>query len=152
MKRGGPLRRVTPLKAAASLRRTAPRPRSKRPTPQGNPARWATWQALREVLYGRASGRCERCGRGLEDTGMEAHHRKLRSQGGRDDASTCVALCPGCHRWAHANPRQAQSDGWIVRERSIPAQVAVVLHDGRTVRFCDDGTYDVVWLADGTAA
>lgn len=136
------------------LQPSAPRPRKKRPPVKARGrARYAEWQELREQVYARAQGRCERCGRDLEDTGLECHHRRLRSQGGRDEVENLAALCPACHhQGVHAHPERARAEGWIVRERSHPERVAVILWDGRVVRLDPDGTYDVCLNADGTPA
>jgi hypothetical protein len=66
------------------------------------------WQA---VVKTRAKGRCEAC---LDEPGHNAHHRRLRSQGGRDDPANGVALCTGCHNLVHAHPRWARDVGLIV--------------------------------------
>jgi hypothetical protein len=103
------------------------------------------WQTQRAALYGRAGGRCERCGTNLNKTGLEAHHRKLRSQGGGHGMENLLALCPECHGWCHGNPAGARMSGWIVTSAGNPAHRGVVLHDGRTVRLSEDGTYDICW-------
>lgn len=147
MKRRKPLNRGKPLETRTPLRRTAPK---RGPVKARSRARSEVYADLRLVVWERAGGRCERCGTGITD-GFECHHRKLRSQGGRDDVTNLVALCPGpqgCHSWAHQNPAEAKAAGWIVRSGSDPANVAVVLHDGRTVRLdsLEDGAgYDVCW-------
>ena len=130
------------------LQPAAPLPRKKaRPTPNRNRnAKDHYSHEIRPAVFERAGGRCERCGRGVTD-GFECHHRKLRSQGGKDDLATCCCLCTDCHEWAHGNPEAARAAGWIVRRGSDPAKVAVVLHDGRTVRLDPDGSYDVCWEA-----
>lgn len=104
------------------------------------------------VLFGRARGLCEHCGADLNHTGLEAHHRKLRSQGGGHGVENLAALCPDSHRWVHANPLAAQELGFIVPSMSNPCTRAVVLHDGRTVRLGVDGTYDECWTEQGEVA
>lgn len=138
-----PLRR-----SGKGLRPPVPKPRPKRrPVPKRGRADQAGYTELRRVVFDRASGRCERCGTPVVD-GHECHHRKLRSQGGRDEVANLACLCPGCHHdEVHARPGQARTDGWIVRRGSDPAMVAVILHDGRTVRLDGDGGYDVVFEA-----
>ena len=134
-----------------------PRPhvdRKKRaPVKPRNRATAEAYAQLRVTVHARAGGRCERCGTPVGVHDMEAHHRKLRSQGGRDELVNLVALCSDCHHTqVHAHPERARGEGWIVRSGSDPAAVAVTLHDGRTVRLDADGGYDCLWLADGTAA
>ena len=143
MKRSQPLRRGKPLQR----RKPVPKQRQKPPGVPKERTRKAAqaYTALRRLVCERADHRCERCGTSLL-SGFECHHRRLRSQGGRDDAQTCVALCGACHRWAHAHPADATLTGWIVRSRIEPAVVPVQLHDGRTVLLLEDGGYNVlIW-------
>lgn len=141
-----PLERKTPLRRTRIQRARTTEPTRRKPRPGRE-----FWQTQREVIYSRAAGRCEHCGRDLDDAGMEAHHRKLRSQGGGHGVENLAALCPGCHKWAHANPDDATRLGFIVRSRSVPAQVAVTLHTGRIVRFTPEGGYDTCFTEHGEA-
>jgi hypothetical protein len=62
------------------------------------------------------------CQRGAGRDGCVAeinvHHRRLRSQGGRDTPENRALLCgsgtTGCHGWVHAHPKLAMASGWIV--------------------------------------
>jgi 5-methylcytosine-specific restriction endonuclease McrA len=107
MKRSGPPTRRTPLRRRSWLR---PR-RGKRLLPL------QTREALRE----RARGRCERCHRPDHKVICQAHHKRLRSQGGSDEPDNLAYLCStigtrqGCHQWVHDNPAEAARDGWIIR-------------------------------------
>lgn len=141
MKPGKPLRRKAHLNRRPPTRskHTPSKPR-RRPDPDPG-----FWRAQREALYARAHGRCERCGCSLDDHGLEAHHRKLRSQGGGHDLANLAALDPTCHTWAHGHPIEARAGGWIVASGGNPETRAVVLHDGRTVRLTTEATYDVCW-------
>lgn len=47
--------------------------------------------------------------------GTEAHHRRMRSQGGSDDMDNLLWVCGPAHRWIHANPEQSYRAGWLVR-------------------------------------
>ena len=49
------------------------------------------------------------CGR----SATEIHHRRLRSQGGKDTVDNLVCLCLKCHRWAHDHPKEACEKGII---------------------------------------
>lgn len=74
-------------------------------------------QSAREAVARRSLGRCERCGK---QGPTEIHHRQRRREGGHGLANL-IALCPGDHRWAHANPAQARVAGliiptWVKRE------------------------------------
>lgn len=150
------IQRRKPLRRSMQgLQPKAPNPKPKRtPVKKRSRPRADVYAELRRVIHERAGGRCERCGTPLVDA-FEAHHRKLRSQGGRDDVTNLVALDGDCHRWAHENPDAATAAGWIVRSHSKPENAAVTLWDGRTVRLLplEDGAgYDVCWPAEGAAA
>lgn len=109
----------------------------------------AFWEEQRRRLYVRSGGRCEVGGCRLDDTGLEAHHRKLRSQGGLHGVENLLAACPAHHRQIHANPTWARTHGYIVPGIGDydPAEWAVILHDGRTVRMTAAGGYDLVFPA-----
>lgn len=140
MKRGQ-LRRKAPLSRRTPMRskRTAPKVR-RLPAPGR-----AFWETQRARLATRSGGRCERCGCDLNAVGMEAHHRKLRSQGGGHEITNLVALCPACHRRCHDKRLRAINRGLIVPSFGNPEARPVVLHDGRTVLLTEAGTYDVIF-------
>jgi hypothetical protein len=81
-------------------------------------------QRIVEEVRHRAMWRCEFCGRG-EDHTMVLHHRRLRSQGGRDAVDNLVWIHDACHRWTHDHPARAYDLGWIVRSWADPAEVPV---------------------------
>jgi len=142
VKRKTPLQRKAPMPRRPPGRKTPPKNRR---TP--DPGR-EFWQEQRAKLYDRSGGACERCGADLNATGMEAHHRKLRSQGGGHDLTNLAALCPGCHLHCHRNPVEARMGGWIVPAPCDPAARAVQLWTGRVVRLGVEGDYDVVFDTD----
>lgn len=111
---------------------------------KNGPRRASAGKALPDTveaaLQNRAGGRCELCGQPLRDR-CQRHHRKLRSQGGRDDVVNLVLLHPNCHHTVHMNPLWAKDNGWIVPAPRNPATVAIVLHDTRPVRLTAAGTY-----------
>lgn len=88
---------------------------------------------VRDLVWERARGCCERCGRGLERGagGYSLHHRRLRSAGGSHLPTNLVLLCgsgtTGCHGRMHANPGWAQKHGWIVPRWEDPAEVPLRL-------------------------
>lgn len=49
----------------------------------------------------RANGRCERCKQLPDFRGMHKHHKKHRSQGGKDDMKNIILLCAKCHAAEH---------------------------------------------------
>lgn len=70
----------------------------------------------RDLAFARAGWRCERCGSG---TGLITHHKRPRGMGGGErsmhNVENLVVLCDQeCHRWVHANPEQARSEGWLI--------------------------------------
>lgn len=125
------------------MRRTPPKPRR-----QADPDR-DYWERMRALLYRRAGGRCEgqvteecRSKRGdLNVTGMQAHHRKLRSQGGGHSIVNLAGLCPDCHRWAHDHPAEARLRGLICPRYHDPATWAMTLPSGRIVVLNRDAGY-----------
>lgn len=95
---------------------------------------------LRDVVFSRAGGCCELCGERLQP-GWEWHHRKRRSQGGKDDASNGVALHPLCHKRIHGHVAWAESVGFLVRSTSSPGRTRIALHGTTWVRLTGDGSY-----------
>lgn len=134
MKRGGPIERRTPLRAKTGLARKRERPERKVSPPKPRAAkrkglrRPAMDGNLRAAVYERAAGMCDRCGHAIHPDAWECHHRKLRSQGGEDSHENLIALCPGCHAWAHGNPLAAKTQGFIVPPWDDPAETPVLRH------------------------
>jgi hypothetical protein len=100
-------------------------------------------QKLRQQLATRAQGWCEKCGGWTGDT-FAAHHRKLKSQGGKDHIQNLVALCHPCHNLGthaiHLNPKQAVAGGWIVPVWADPAHTPICPDDGTTLELKENGT------------
>ena len=101
--------------------------------------------ALREQVFERCNGYCEKCGQSLPES-WALHHRKLRSQGGKDVVENFVALHHACHNMGtnavHLNPADAIRNGFIVPSWGDPASVSVTLSDGSNVILTQEGTYD----------
>ncbi len=55
---------------------------------------------VREAVVFRADGRCEICGVPCVETG-EAHHKDLRSRGGKWTMANILFLCRKCHGKQH---------------------------------------------------
>lgn len=101
MKRGGPLRRRTPLRS--------------RPTPNEIPA------DVRAGVVARAGGRCERDGEPAPHGHL--HHRKSRRF--RDHSpSNLLYLCASCHSVVHAYPAETVAGrpaGYVLPGHAEPA-------------------------------
>ncbi|MCY4726731.1 HNH endonuclease signature motif containing protein [Nocardioides sp. STR2] len=135
MKRGGPIARRTPLAARSTISRRgshgkAPNPPKARRKAKSRGLKRPSMDAdLRTSIYCRAGGLCDRCGVGLDPDAWECHHRKLRSRGGPDTFGNLVALCSGCHHWAHHNVALATDRGFIVPSWMDPDEMPVWRHD-----------------------
>lgn len=99
---------------------------------------------LREQVFERCEGYCEKCGGALPES-WALHHRKLRSQGGKDVIENFVALHHACHNMGidavHLNPASAVRDGFIVPSWAQPDVTTVTLADGSSVILTQEGTY-----------
>jgi hypothetical protein len=156
MKRGGPLKRHTPLRSTSPLQRSIPL-RPARPVEDAEPEQPRTPlrayvrlrrctsaidRHLRAAVYDRADGCCDACGLWLDPRGWHCHHRRRRSQGGADSLLNLVALHPLCHvapSGVHARPRWGYAHGLLVPRGVLPQDWAVLRHgitwqipDGRT--------------------
>lgn len=164
MKRGGPLRRRTPLKQGKPLSRDGrghlhegPWPsRSKPIKPKVDKPRrrrrdaeqldhGMDWADVRLIIYTRALGRCEACGAGINVNVMQAHHRRTRRIG-PDCPCNALALCPSCHHEeVHGEPERARRLGQIVSAHSPdePVDVVVEVHGRGPVLLTCGGMYGV---------
>lgn len=94
---------------------------------------------------GHACALCGGAAHGQRGVDFSVHHRKLRSQGGDSSFPNLITLCgsgtTGHHGWAHAHPKAAKDDGWIVPGAVDPAlrPIAHWLHG--TVWLHADGGY-----------
>ncbi len=72
--------------------------------------------SIRAEVEIRSGGRCEFSSNGIRclHRAIHKHHRRLRSQGGRDTADNLADLCREHHDWAHAHPAAAQALGLII--------------------------------------
>ena len=68
------------------------------------------------------------------------HHRKLRSQGGTNEASNGLAVCHMCHDYIHKNTGAAYEKGWLVKSHTNPLE-APCLRRGEYVVLDDEGGY-----------
>ena len=107
---------------------------------------------LRQTLWLRCDGYCERCGIRL-DNAWAMHHRKLKSRGGKNEIMNVLALHHHCHNLGtdsvHLAPEKATEAGYLVSSWENPQVVPVTLGDGRKVLLTDDGKYQLVEDGNG---
>lgn len=97
----------------------------------------------REVVRQRDSGICQRCGMGAG----HLHHRVRRREGGHG-YEILVSLCPTCHGWVHANPKQATERGFIVStHEKNPESVPVRTYAGPVLLNTDGTASPLGWAA-----
>lgn len=128
MRRGGSLRRNTPLEARAPLRRSGGG--LGRSTFKRTPARVErrhpaddepTWAEAVRAVRARSGGRCEvGIVRGCTGRHEHTHHRRLRSQGGTHHPYNLLGICRPCHDAAHAYPDRSYRAGILVRSTENP--------------------------------
>lgn len=98
----------------------------------------------RKALYKRCKGMCEFCGGTLPES-WAAHHRKLRSQGGKDSLDNVVALHHECHNLGtnsvHLNPQKSYNDGFMVHSWDEPSATPLNLIHRMWVILTADGDY-----------
>lgn len=87
---------------------------------------WADWARLTNALEQRSGGFCEACGRRRLEYNSHRHHRRLRSQGGKDTLDNLVIICRECHQLIHEQPKQSIAEGFIVPSWALPAQVPIM--------------------------
>lgn len=105
-------------------------------------------KALREQLWQRCGGYCEKCGSTLNPNNWALHHRKLRSQGGQDAIENVVALHHKCHnlgtKSVHLNPALSTEQGYIVPSWAEPAAWELLLPNGSLVLLSPEGNYETI--------
>ena len=81
---------------------------------------------IRRLVFTRSGGSCDCCGVTLRWEAWECHHRRLRSQGGKNEAANLIALCGECHHGrVHGKPKWARDHGFIVPSFADPNVVPV---------------------------
>ena len=104
----------------------------------------SNFSELREIVYTRCKGYCEKCGSRLPES-WALHHRKLRSRGGKDEVANFAALHHECHNLGtdsvHLNPAKASDSGHMVGSWQNPAECPLTLPDGSIVILTTEGTY-----------
>jgi hypothetical protein len=139
LKRTGPIKRKTPLKAAQYLTKRIVknnRARVKAAKKTGPD------EDTVNVVVARADGSCERCRRGPVE---QIHHRKPRGSGGSSDPainnpSNLLAVCAPCHLEIEGDRTVSKKQGWLVRFEHNPAETPVWIAGLGKVFLNDDGT------------
>jgi len=106
--------------------------------------------AVRRLVFNRAGGCCEVCGREITDgVPRSLHHRRPRGMGGSKRPETNGAAnallvdgdgVAGCHGWIESHRTEALELGLLVPQGRIPADVPVTLLAG-VVLLDDYGNY-----------
>lgn len=159
VKRGGQLRRYTPLYSRSSLTRTTtwPAPATARSQLHANsavqrrqPKRSTASRIPANVRKGlalRSGDMCEVAQPGCTWTATDFSHRHRVGMGGRHGTaavahhvlSNALAACRTCHsQRLHANPAEAYAAGWMLREQQTPTRHRV-LYRGAWRWLTDDG-------------
>lgn len=151
MKRGGDLKRYTPLQSSTPLGRKVPLPRSALQANTGHHSTPAKAKrkntgpstSVLRILNVRSEGRCEfwRCA----DEAAHTHHRRPRRMGGStapdtNQAANLLRLCPAHHDWVESERLQALQLGLLLHAGVAPASAPVLLRYGR-VLLDNDGTW-----------
>ena len=108
MPRGKPLTRSAPMRLAPLERRRRPAAPSKRPSGRARPS---------EPFAGACEAQTPDCAGPV----TQRHHRKLRRQGGSDEAANTLDVCSPCHDFIHANPQKSYTAGWLLHAWDTPA-------------------------------
>ena len=100
---------------------------------------------VRKLVWKRSKGYCEKCGLSINGVDWAFHHRKLKSQGGKDSVSNGLALHNSCHNIAknsvHQNPKEADEKGYIVKSWESPDKKPLLRPNGTWVYLDDLGNY-----------
>ncbi len=72
-------------------------------------------------LQMRSGGLCEMGGR--LHIGHDPHHRRMKSQGGKDELANLIWVCRMHHDAIHLSPAIAYEKGWLVHSYDDPAEV-----------------------------
>ena len=109
-------------------------------------------QKIVEIVLDRAGFYCEACG--LPGDNFALHHRKLRSQGGKDEPCNLIAVHHACHNLGtnsiHLAPARAKALGQIVPSWAQPHEYPLTLPDGSKVLLDNEGGYTQIEGEDGT--
>ena len=79
--------------------------------------------AIRRAVWARSGYYCEACG---GPGAVHLHHRKLRSQGGRHEATNLMHVHLSCHESIHAHPTRSYLLGHLVHSYDDPADAPII--------------------------
>ena len=100
---------------------------------------------IAEIVLNRAGNYCEACGKVGQNFAL--HHRRLKSQGGKDEVCNLIAVHHECHNMGtnaiHMNPAKSIEMGWIVPSWAQPAEYPLHLPDGSKVLLDNEGSYQL---------
>ena len=109
-------------------------------------------QEVVDKVLERAGYYCECCG--LPCANFALHHRKLKSRGGKDEASNLMAVHHECHNLGtnsiHLNPKRATYNGWMVPAWADPSEFPMCMPDGSKVLLDNEGNYTQIEGENGT--
>lgn len=107
---------------------------------------------LREQVWARCNGYCEKCGKPMREDDFAVHHRRLRSQGGQDVVENLLALHHKCHNLGthsvHMNPTSSMLRGYIVPRHAEPSETPLTRANGDVLLLTPEGTYELIRKAD----
>jgi 5-methylcytosine-specific restriction endonuclease McrA len=105
---------------------------------------------VRQEVWDRSGGYCERCGKPVVTTAMSVHHRRPRRMGGTTDpavntpanlAILCGSGTTGCHGEIESHRTEAYADGWLLHTGQDPVDVPVRLRGGPMIFLTVEGGY-----------
>jgi hypothetical protein len=104
---------------------------------------------IAEAVLKRAGNYCEACG--LPGTDFALHHRRLKSQGGKDEVWNLIAVHHKCHNLGthsiHMRPKVAIERGQICPSWAEPSEFPLTLSDESKVLLDNEGSY--IYLKEG---
>lgn len=105
---------------------------------------------IAEAVLKRAGNYCEACGQSGDDFAL--HHRRLKSQGGKDEVCNLIAVHHRCHNLGtysiHMRPLAAVEKGQIVPSWANPSEFPLTLWDDSKVLLDNEGNY--IYLKEGS--
>ena len=122
MKRGGPLRRLTPLRAKQwGIKRKAPTQKQRDDRAELEATKRIIWErsygrcefVIRDATQAEWSGACFEPSRRCINDAHDPHHISRQSQGHHHSPDNLLAVCRFHHRWIHDNVTEARALGYL---------------------------------------